>query len=64
MKRKELSFRTAVGMTRCIETVAETPGKNRKNFGQEVNRCLPIKFDRIPLARKRKEISEETRRKS
>ena len=47
------SFRTAVGVTRYIETVAKTPGKDGKNFGQEVNRCLPAKFYRTPLARKR-----------
>ena len=28
----ERSFRTAVGVTRCIETVAETPGKKRKKI--------------------------------
>ena len=49
----ERSFRTAVSVTRCIETVAETPGKSGKNFGQEDNRCLQAKLYRILQARKR-----------
>ena len=60
----EPSFRTAVGVTRYVETVAETPGKSGKNLGQEDNRCLQAKLHRIPLARERKEIPEETRRRS
>ena len=31
----EPGLRTAVGVTRCIETFAETPGKSGNNFGQE-----------------------------
>ena len=46
-------FRTAVGVIRCIETVAEIPGKSGKNLGQIDNRCLQAKLYKIPLARKR-----------
>ena len=49
----EPGFRIAVGETRCIETVAETPGKSGKNLGQEDTWCLQAKLYRIPLARKR-----------
>ena len=33
---KNGSSGTAVGVTRCIETVAKTPGKSGKNFGQKI----------------------------
>ena len=46
-------FRTAVGVIRCIETVAEIPGKSGKNLGQENDRRLQAKPYKIPLARKR-----------
>ncbi len=49
----EPRFRTAVGVTRCIETVAKTPAKSGKNLGQEDNRCLQAKLYKIPLACKR-----------
>ena len=38
---KGFSFRTAVGVTRCIETVAESPGESRKNFGQKIIGAFP-----------------------
>ena len=28
---KEISFRTAVGVTRCVNTVAETPGEETES---------------------------------
>ena len=46
-------FRTAVGVIRCIETVAEIPGKSGKNLGQEDDRCLQPKLYKILLAHKR-----------
>ena len=49
----QLGFRIAVGVTRCIGTVAETLAKSGMNIGQEDNRCLQAKLYRIPLARKR-----------
>ena len=49
----EPGFRTVIGVTRCIETVAEIPGKSGKNLGQEDNRCLQAKLYKILLARKR-----------
>ena len=52
--RKEWSSGTAVGVTRCVEAVAETLGKSGKNPWTDDNRCLPAKFCRTPLARKRK----------
>ncbi len=33
--RKEVSFRTAVDVTRCIEIVAETPGKSGVEFSDK-----------------------------
>ena len=43
-KKQSRVFRTAVGVIRCIETVAEIPGKSGKNLGQEDNRCLQAKL--------------------
>ena len=50
----EPSFRTAVGVTRCVETVAETPGKNGKSSWIGDNRRLQAELYIIPLARLRK----------
>ena len=52
-KKQSRSFRTAVGVIRCIETAAEIPGKSGKNLGQEDSRRLQAKIYKIPLARKR-----------
>ena len=38
---KELSSGTAVGVTKCVETVAETPGKSGKNLGQKITDAFP-----------------------
>ena len=43
-ERRFLSSWTAVGVTRRVETVAETPGKSEKNHRAEDNRCLPARF--------------------
>ena len=40
-REKNKVFRTAVGVTRCTETVAETPGKSGKNFGQKITGAFP-----------------------
>ena len=35
-----------------------TPERAKQNLGQEDNRCLPARFYRTPLARKRKESAK------
>ena len=46
---KEFISGIAVGVTRCIETVVETPGKSGKNLGQKITGTFPPKNTARPL---------------
>ena len=52
---KEFSFRTAVGVTRCVDTVAKTPGEEAKKSILDKKRTDAFKpsCKKIPLACKR-----------